>query len=132
MPKSKALPGSPSEEYPDVSSYDQIMTLLRHYTLNRPMLPTRDYGQCHRASGLWKWKTRTVRIGGMYCGGAHRFVIAHVSFARGLKRDGKAVIEKEAEFAVTVASRLRAIGLLEHSWKTKDPHDGEALSFDPD
>ena len=67
----------------------------------------------------------------MYCGGSHRFIVAHVGFARGLKRGGKAIIEKEVEFAQVAASRLDAIGLLEHSWKAKDPHYGELLPFDP-
>jgi hypothetical protein len=41
------------------------------------------------------------------------------------RRDGKAVKEKEAEFAQTAAVRLQNLGLLTHSWKTEDPHDGE-------
>ncbi|MSO99753.1 MAG: hypothetical protein EXR07_01695 [Acetobacteraceae bacterium] len=119
------LPWSPGEEDPNVSSREQVMTLFRHYTLNRPMRPGRDYALCHRTYGLWKWRTRTVRLAGMYFGGNHRFVIAHAGFARGLKRDGKAVKEREAEFAQMAAARLQNLGLLAHSWKIKDPHDGE-------
>lgn len=126
----REIPRSPSEEDPDVSSYQQIMTLLRHYTLNRPMRARHDYGPCDRACGLWKWKTRTVRLAGMYYGGKHRFVIAHASFARGLKRGGKAVKEKEVEFASAASARLQTLGLLKHSWKVRDPHDGEATPLD--
>ena len=108
------------------------MVLLRHYTLGGPMRLNRDYTSCDRQRGLWKWKTRTVRLAGMYLEGQHRFVIAHVGFARGLKRGGRANKEKEAEFAGVAATRLEDIGLLKYSWKVKDPHYGEALSFDPD
>lgn len=126
------LPRSPSEEDPHVSSAEQIMVLFRRYTINEPMRSGRDYTRCDMRRGLWKWRTRTTRLVGMYCGGAHRFVVAHVGFARGLKREGKAVIEKEREFADTGAYRLATIGLLQHSWQCRDPHDGETLSFDLD
>jgi hypothetical protein len=130
-----ALPRSPGEEDPDVSSRQQIMSLFRRYTLHRPNQPMRadkDYGRCDMRRGLWKWKTRTTRLAGMYYGGPCRFVVAHAGFARGLKRDGKAIIEQEKAFADTAAYRLMTIGLLNHSWKCKDPHDGEALPFDLD
>ncbi len=127
-----ALPRSPSEEDPDVSSQEQVMNLLRRYTINQPMRLGRDYSACDNKRGLWKWKTRTVRIAGMYYAGPHRFIIARVGFARGLKRHGNSVTEKEAAFAAIAAGRLQALGLLEHAWKTKDPHHGKARAFDID
>jgi hypothetical protein len=127
----RSLLSSPSDEDPNVSSREQTMTLLRHYTLGGPMRPRRDYTTCDRKRGLWKWKTRTVRIAGMYLQGPHRFVIAHVGFARGLKRGGKAVLEREAAFPRLAATRLETVGLLPHAWNTKDPHDGETPAFDP-
>lgn len=126
-----SLASSPSEESPDVSSYDQIMVLMRNYTVETALSIGRDYVCIDKPRGLWKWKTRTVRIGGMYCGGNGRFVIAKAGFARGLKRGGRSVTEREAEFARATRERLREVGLLEHSWKTEDPHHGEAISFDP-
>jgi hypothetical protein len=127
----RSLPRSPGEEDPDLSSFEQTMGLLRTYTVNGKMLRARDYQPCDRKRGVWKWKTRTVRIAGIYVSGQHQFVIARVGFARLLKRGGRAITEKEAEFADTAADRLTTLGVLVHAWRCQDPHYDEAHSFDP-
>jgi hypothetical protein len=85
----RSLPRSPGEEDPDLSFFEQTMGLLRTYTVNGRMLCARDYQPCDRKRGVWKWKTRTVRIAGIYVSGQHQFVIARVGFARLLKRGGR-------------------------------------------
>jgi hypothetical protein len=125
------LPRSPGEEDPDVSSHQQVLTLFRTFTIDRRMILMRDYRPYDRKMGIWKWKTRTVRMAGIYVSGQRHFVIAHVGFARLLKRGGKSSTEKEAEFSLCAANRLAAIGLLEHAWIVQDPHYDPKLSFDP-
>jgi hypothetical protein len=129
----KNMPRSPSDEDPHVSSQEQVMTLFRVFTLKlSPMRNRYDYQQCDKIKGIWKWKTRTVRLAGMYYGNSTRFVIAQTTFARDLKRNGKANTSEERKFAAAAAARLNSLGLLEHAWITGDPHLGETDSFDPD
>ena len=113
-----SIPKSPGEEDPNVSSYEQIMTLLRHYTLASIQgWLRRDYGPCQRADGLWKWKARTVRIGGMYCGGNHRFIIAHAGFALGLQTGWQSSQRERGEvrrdYGVSIARNWPSGALME-------------------
>jgi hypothetical protein len=45
------LPWSPGEEGPNVSSRQQVMTLFRHYTLNRPAAATTRFATGRLVSG---------------------------------------------------------------------------------
>jgi hypothetical protein len=126
------LPVSPGEEDPDVSSHQQVMELFRHYILNRQMQRKRDYRLCSKRLGLWKWKTRTVRMAGMYWSTPNSFVVAHAGFARKLKRGGRAIKQKEAEFAQVAAERLTSLGVITSAWHGEDPHYDAAISFDID
>lgn len=126
------LPYAPADEYPGQHSREQITTLLSNYTVGGPMFAGRDYKLADRRIGLWKWKTRTVRMAGVYLGDGNCFVVARVGFAKGLKRGGTATVEREAEFAQVATHRLETLGLLTHAWKGTDPHYDQTNTFDPD
>ena len=123
---------APADEYPGQHSREQITTLLSNYTVGGPMFAGRDYKLADRRIGLWKWKTRTVRMAGVYLGDGNCFVVARVGFAKGLKRGGTVTVEREAEFAQVATHRLETLGLLTHAWKGTDPHYDQTNTFDPD
>ena len=71
-------------------------------------------------------------MAGVYLGDGNCFAVARVGFAKGLKRGGMAIVEREAEFAQAASRRLEALGLMTHAWKGMDPHYDQANTFDPD
>ena len=117
----RALPSSPGEEDPDVPSQDQVEDLIARFLRGGRMFPKRDYQEYDRRRCVWKWKTRSVRIAGVYLSRKH-FVLARAGFARGLKRGGKSVTEFEKAFVDAAYQALELIGLDQVEWLKEDPH----------
>lgn len=125
------LPSSPCEEDPNVSPYFQVLTLFRNYLAGTPMRPEKDYRCADRRNSIWKWKTRTIRLGGIYVSNPNTFIVAKLGYARAQKAGGRSSVQKERDFCFSAVERLQNIGLLNHAWRGRDPHDGEAFPFDP-
>lgn len=120
-----ALPDTPCEEDPDVPPIGQVSALIGAFLRGRPMIRGHDYKDMDLKRGLWGWKTRTVRMGGMYLSPSH-FVLVHLEYARGQKTDGRTIPQKAKEFSLTTRNRIEELGLLELAWEPgKDPHNGE-------
>ncbi len=115
------LTRSPGEEDPDVPSRGQVLELMARFVRGEVMRHGRDYQHWDRRNGIWKWKTRTTRMAGMYLS-RHQFVMVRIGFARGLKRGGIAVTEAERAFAQAALAALVDIGLDRLDWLKEDPH----------
>lgn len=115
------LTHSPGEEDPDVPSRAQVIDFMARFVRGEAMRHWKDYRSWDNKNGIWKWKTRTVRMAGMYLS-RHRFVMARVGFARGLKRNGVAVSEAEKDFAQAAFKSLSDLGLTNLDWLKEDPH----------
>lgn len=116
-----SLTHSPGEEDPDVPSRAQVIDFMAKFMRGEAMRHQKDYRSWDSRNGIWKWKTRTVRMAGMYLSRSH-FVMARVGFARGLKRNGVAVSEAEKDFAQAAFKALSDLGLADLDWLKEDPH----------
>ena len=125
------MPRSPNTEAPSVASRVQVLTLFRQFTLDQRMVPGTNYALTDAACGIWRWKTRTVRLAGIYLGDENCFVVAAIAFARDLNRHGKAVVALEHAFADVAAHRLTEVRLLRYALIMKDPHYDQTQPFDP-
>ena len=120
-----ALPDTPCDEDPDVPPIGQVSALIGAFLRGKPMIRERDYKDLDLQRGLWRWNTRTLRMGGMYLNRSY-FVLVHLEYAKKQKADGRTIPQKAKEFSLTTRNRIQELGLRELAWITKDPHDGEA------
>lgn len=124
----RALPDTPCDEDPLVPPIRQITGLMTAFLLGKPMILDDHYKTLDQRRGLWRWKTRTLRIGGMYLDPAH-FVLAHLGFARQQKRhDGTGTADpgRVGEFSKTTRAALEELDLLSWAWMNGDPHFDES------
>ena len=119
------LPGTPCEEDPDVPPVDQVRDLIGAFLRGETLIAGRDYKNMDRRRGLWKWKTRTVRMGGFYLDQFH-FVIVHLDYALRMKSAGRSVPDREREFSQATRDAVEGMGFTQLVWMTQDPYNDKS------